>query len=164
MNRYRTKFPIFFFSLSVCPFCLKAGPRITPFAMPPVSLVNSRVQVSCVVDEGDPPFNIRWYRDGLVILPGRPGQVTGSVRLTDFNAYSSILTIDQVFLIVLAGCWPCPAKKSGPSKFSFFLPKNEVTVNHGGNYSCRAENAAGTAVHSAFLRVSGNCPSFVLFA
>ena len=91
--------------------------------MPPVSLVNSRVQVSCVVDEGDPPFNIRWYRDGLVILPGRPGQVTGNVRLTDFNAYSSILTIDQVFLIVLAGCWPCPAKNQVRQNFLSFNQK-----------------------------------------
>ncbi|XP_045031535.1 Down syndrome cell adhesion molecule-like protein Dscam2 isoform X5 [Daphnia magna] len=140
---------------------VQAGPRITPFGMPSRNvMVNSRVQVSCVIEEGDPPFHIRWYRDDKPLVhphhhlssssasspsqhrPANPvgvaslsstdppirlgplGAIANGLRLTDFNSYSSILTIDQ------------------------------VTVNHGGNYSCRAENAAGTAVHSTLLHVS----------
>ncbi|KAI9556414.1 hypothetical protein GHT06_016202 [Daphnia sinensis] len=133
---------------------VQAGPRITPFGMPSRNvMVNSRVQVSCVIEEGDPPFHIRWFRDDKPLVhhhhhlssssqhrPANPvaplsstdppirhgliGSIANGLRLTDFNSYSSILTIDQ------------------------------VTVNHGGNYSCRAENAAGTAVHSTLLHVS----------
>ncbi|EFX83213.1 hypothetical protein DAPPUDRAFT_48415, partial [Daphnia pulex] len=98
-----------------------APPRITPFGMPLRNvMVNSRVQVSCVIEEGDPPFRIRWFRDDRPLLHHH----VAGLRLTDFNSYSSILTIDQ------------------------------VTVNHGGNYSCRASNAAGTAVHATLLQVS----------
>jgi hypothetical protein len=75
-------------------------------------MVNSRVQVSCVIEEGDPPFHIRWFRDDRPLLhhhvassvgPGtdppsmvRLPPVQSGLRLTDFNSYSSILTIDQV--------------------------------------------------------------------
>lgn len=95
--------------------------------------------MSCVIEEGDPPFTIRWLRNGRPLPahppphPAPPSAVhsTGhlvsplSVRVTDFNAYSSILTIDQ------------------------------VTIHHAGNYTCRAENAAGSALHAALLQVSG---------
>jgi hypothetical protein len=77
-------------------------------------MVNSRVQVSCVIEEGDPPFHIRWFRDDRPLLhhhvassssvglgtdpPSmvRLPSVQSGLRLTDFNSYSSILTIDQV--------------------------------------------------------------------
>jgi hypothetical protein len=95
----------------------KAPPRITPFGMPLRNvMVNSRVQVSCVIEEGDPPFRIRWFRDDRPLLhhhvasssasavglgtdpPSmvRLPPVQSGLRLTDFNSYSSILTIDQV--------------------------------------------------------------------
>jgi hypothetical protein len=39
-----------------------APPRITPFGMPLRNvMVNSRVQVSCVIEEGDAPFHIRGF-------------------------------------------------------------------------------------------------------
>lgn len=76
-------------------------------------MVNSRVQVSCVIEEGDPPFRIRWYRNERPLIVQQPtlgganrlllaspsvSDASGGtgVRLTDFDAYSSILTIDQV--------------------------------------------------------------------
>ena len=83
-------------------------------------MVNSRTQMSCVIEEGDSPFTIRWFKNGQPIQQGSKG-----VRVTDFNAYSSILTVDQ------------------------------VAPHHAGNYTCRAENAAGQALHTALLQVSG---------
>ncbi len=100
---------------------LIAGPRITPFGMPSRTVVvHSRVQVSCVIEEGDPPFRIRWFRDDRPLLVSSsvlsspvaryptatdppltvniPAASSTGLRLTDFNAYSSILTIDQVLL------------------------------------------------------------------
>jgi hypothetical protein len=75
-------------------------------------MVNSRVQVSCVIEEGDPPFRIRWFRDDRPLLHHHVASSVGlstdppsmvrlppvqsGLRLTDFNSYSSILTIDQV--------------------------------------------------------------------
>ena len=119
------------------------GPRITPFAMPNV-MVNARVQISCVIEEGDPPLTIRWFRNGrplhahssasssssmsspLSPLPSLPtAPLPAGLRVINFNAYSSILTVDH------------------------------VSISHGGNYSCLAENAAGIAVHAALLQVSG---------
>jgi hypothetical protein len=81
-----------------------APPRITPFGMPLRNvMVNSRVQVSCVIEEGDAPFHIRWFRDDKPLLHHVPSIETpirsNGLRLTDFNSYSSILTIDQVVII-----------------------------------------------------------------
>ena len=126
----------------MCPLCCAVAPRITPFAMPHV-MVNARVQISCVIEEGDPPLTIRWFRNGrplhaqssassssmlspLSPLPSLPtAPLPAGLRVINFNAYSSILTVDH------------------------------VSISHGGNYSCLAENAAGIAVHAALLQVSG---------
>lgn len=81
-------------------------------------VIHSRVQVSCVIEEGDPPFSIRWFRNGRPLQHQAPYAASPSaaasygassspstfpplltaagLRVTDFNAYSSILTIDQV--------------------------------------------------------------------
>lgn len=109
-------------------------------------MVNARVQISCVIEEGDPPLTIRWFRNGrplhaqsssssipsassaLLMQPPAAlpaGPLPAGLRVIDFNAYSSILSVDH------------------------------VTLSHGGNYSCLAENAAGIAVHAALLQVSG---------
>lgn len=99
-----------------------ASPRIAPFSTSRSVMVNSRLQMSCVIEEGDPPFTIRWLRDHRLITPSTSSPI---VRVTDFNSYSSILTIDQ------------------------------VTLSHAANYSCRAENAAGSALQATQLQVSG---------
>ena len=113
----------------------------------PRVMVNARVQISCVIEEGDPPLTIRWFRNGRPLhaqssssssIPSpssslfiqsqpslSPGPLPAGLRVIDFNAYSSILTVDH------------------------------VTLSHGGNYSCLAENAAGIVVHAALLQVSG---------
>ena len=124
-----------------------AAPRINPFHMPHV-MINARVQISCVIEEGDPPLSIRWFRNGRPLhsasgapvapAPAPPpshlshlthlSSLPPGLRVIDFNAYSSILTMDH------------------------------VTLAHGGNYSCLAENAAGIAVHAALLQVSGRFP------
>jgi Immunoglobulin domain len=112
-----------------------AAPRINPFHMPHV-MINAQVQISCVVEDGDPPLSIRWFRNGrplhsasgAPVSPAPPrshlshlthlSSLPPGLRVIDFNAYSSILTVDH------------------------------VTLAHGGNYSCLAENAAGIAVHA----------------
>lgn len=129
--------PLFFFFFFGCFVCFiivmiplsssKAGPRIAPFSSSASRsvMVNSRVQMSCVIEEGDPPFTIRWLRNGRPVTMTPSSSSMSGIRVTDFNAYSSILTVDQ------------------------------VGVHHGGNYTCRAENAAGSALHAALLQVSG---------
>ncbi len=122
-----------------------AAPRINRFHMPHV-MINARVQISCVVEDGDPPLSIRWFRNGwpfhsasgAPVAPAPPpshmshlthlSSLPPGLRVVEFNAYSSILTVDH------------------------------VTLAHGGNYSCLAENAAGIAVHAALLQVSGRFP------
>jgi len=99
----------------------EAGPRIAPFIGGEGRTValNSRVQLSCVIEEGDAPFTIRWSRDSRPVVPSQ------LLKVTDFNAYSSILTVHQ------------------------------LSLAHAGNYSCRAENDAGSASQSTFIRVTG---------
>ena len=114
----------------------------------PHVMINARVQISCVIEEGDPPLSIRWFRNGRPLhsasgapvapAPAPPpshlshlthlSSLPPGLLVIDFNAYSSILTMDH------------------------------VTLAHGGNYSCLAENAAGIAVHAALLQVSGRFP------
>jgi hypothetical protein len=107
----------------------------------PHVMINAQVQISCVVEDGDPPLSIRWFRNGrplhsasgAPVSPAPPrshlshlthlSSLPPGLRVIDFNAYSSILTVDH------------------------------VTLAHGGNYSCLAENAAGIAVHAALLQV-----------
>ena len=74
--------------------------------------------MSCVIEEGDAPFHIRWFRDDKPLLHHVPSIETpirsNGLRLTDFNSYSSILTIDQVIIIIIFSIfnfkkkWPSP--------------------------------------------------------
>lgn len=96
-------------------FLFTAPPEITPFYFSEL-VEGSRVQVACTVHQGDPPLNVTWLKDGG---PVRRGTVT------PFNAYSAILTV------------------------------NNVSRSDTGDYTCVAANPVHSAAFTAHLNVNG---------
>ncbi|PNF21232.1 hypothetical protein B7P43_G04189 [Cryptotermes secundus] len=62
-------------------------PEITPFAFPKLA-EGARVQVACMVHQGDFPLNLTWLKNWAP-LPSH-------IRITPFDAYSSIVTMNSV--------------------------------------------------------------------
>ncbi|KAL1110124.1 hypothetical protein AAG570_008201, partial [Ranatra chinensis] len=59
--------------------------EITAFTLPTLE-IGSRLQATCTVHKGDPPLNITWSKDGMII--------TRDISM--YNVYTSILSIAQV--------------------------------------------------------------------
>ncbi|XP_025417900.1 Down syndrome cell adhesion molecule-like protein Dscam2 isoform X2 [Sipha flava] len=95
-----------------------APPEITPFYFSELT-EGSRVQVACTVHQGDLPLNLTWLKDGDLVHHGSGGAVT-----TPFNAYSTILTV------------------------------NNVSRSDTGDYTCVAANPVHSAMFTAHLTVN----------
>uniref|UniRef100_T1JP35 Down syndrome cell adhesion molecule n=1 Tax=Strigamia maritima TaxID=126957 RepID=T1JP35_STRMM len=94
-------------------------PKIVPFTFQDEHLLEGMlVRVSCVVSRGDLPLTINWLKDSHPI----PKDL--SITISDFDEYSSILSIEN------------------------------VTSKHNGNYTCIASNAAASIKYSTLLFVN----------
>lgn len=100
-------------------FLFPAPPEITPFYFSELT-EGSRVQVACTVHQGDLPLNLTWLKDGDLVHRGSGGAV-----VTPFNAYSTILTV------------------------------NNVSRSDTGDYTCVAANPVHSATFTAHLTVNG---------
>ncbi|GAB6030896.1 Down syndrome cell adhesion molecule-like protein 1 [Chamberlinius hualienensis] len=95
------------------------APKILPFSFQGGHLFEGVLaRVSCVVYQGDFPLKLSWTKDG------RPISSDVGISITEFDEYSSILTI------------------------------SDVTPAHSGNYTCTAQNHAATAIQTAELIVN----------
>ncbi|XP_060844386.1 cell adhesion molecule Dscam2-like isoform X2 [Rhopalosiphum padi] len=95
-----------------------APPEITPFYFSELT-EGSRVQVACTVHQGDLPLNLTWLKDGGPVYRG-----PGAAAVTPFNAYSTILTM------------------------------NNVSRSDTGDYTCVAANPVHSATYTAHLNVN----------
>ncbi|KAG8230370.1 hypothetical protein J437_LFUL011496, partial [Ladona fulva] len=96
-------------------------PEITPFHFQELT-EGARVQVQCIVQRGDLPLNITWMKNYEPLVTDH----NNHIHITDFNTYSSILTIGS------------------------------VSLYHRGNYTCLARNPARMVSHTSQLKISGN--------
>jgi len=103
-------------------FLFPAPPEVTPFYFSELT-EGSRVQVACTVHQGDLPLNLTWLKDGGPVYRG-----PGAVAVTPFNAYSTILTM------------------------------NNVSRSDTGDYTCVAANPVHSATYTAHLNVNGTPP------
>lgn len=100
-------------------FVFPVPPEITPFYFSELT-EGSRVQVACTVHQGDLPLNLTWLKDGGPVHGG-----SGAAAVTPFNAYSTILTV------------------------------NNVSRSDTGDYTCVAANPVHSAAYTAHLNVNG---------
>uniref|UniRef100_T1JP33 Down syndrome cell adhesion molecule-like protein Dscam2 n=1 Tax=Strigamia maritima TaxID=126957 RepID=T1JP33_STRMM len=104
---------------STTPLIVNVPPKIVPFTFQDEHLLEGMlVRVSCVVSRGDLPLTINWLKDSHPI----PKDL--SITISDFDEYSSILSIEN------------------------------VTSKHNGNYTCIASNAAASIKYSTLLFVN----------
>ncbi|XP_046406550.1 Down syndrome cell adhesion molecule-like protein Dscam2 isoform X2 [Ischnura elegans] len=94
-------------------------PEITPFHFQELT-EGARVQVQCIVQRGDLPLNITWMKNYEPLVTDH----NNHIHITDFNTYSSILTIGS------------------------------VSLYHRGNYTCLARNPARSVSHTSQLKIS----------
>lgn len=68
---------------------LPVPPRIAPFFFNKELSEGVRVQVSCVIEKGDPPFTITWLKDS------EPLSAEG-LRIVGIDMHSSTVIVDQL--------------------------------------------------------------------
>ncbi|KAF4527934.1 hypothetical protein B566_EDAN012827, partial [Ephemera danica] len=102
---------------------INVPPEITPFTFQEIT-EGERVQVQCIIKKGDLPLNITWMKNSKAIFHPDFQHHANSIHITDFNTYSSILTI------------------------------NSVSSHHRGNYTCVARNPAKVTSYTAHLKIS----------
>ena len=85
--------------------------------------------MTCIIEQGDAPFEITWAKDNEVITSssryGPGGQVPSNLKLTTIDAHSSMIVFER------------------------------LAANHAGNYTCRARNSVAEVSHTAELVVRG---------
>lgn len=107
-----------------------------------------RTQLMCSSSQGDQPFNITWFKDGVPIQSMATEEDISKKTKLEYNSinnkpHGSHLTINNY------------------APFSSILSIHNVTSHHNGNYTCRVSNTAGSVEYTALLSVSGNLKSNV---
>ena len=74
-------------------FSFKEEPRIEPFVLPSTIQVKQRQTITCTVIRGDPPLQIRWFKDGQLIDQQLKQRL--SLRTHQLEEYSSALVFDR---------------------------------------------------------------------
>ena len=110
------------------------SPKIHPFTVPEALQRGDRLSLTCSVFKGNKPIEISWSRSPL---PSTSPNATASIP----SSSSSPL--------------PPTVKPVQIDDFTSMLAVAELDLAHNGAYTCRAENAAGSAAHTALVRVNG---------
>ena len=111
------------------------SPKIHPFTVPEALQRGDRLSLTCSVFKGNKPIEISWSRSPL---PSTSPNATAPI-----SSSSSPL--------------PPTVKPVQIDDFTSMLAVAELDLAHNGAYTCRAENAAGSAAHTALVRVNGKC-------
>lgn len=113
------------FSLQLV-LCFKVLPQINPFTFGDDEMnLDDAVSAVCTITKGDLPIRIWW------------------TLLDDFNGVERNLSTNDGLMITRTS-----------QKLSV-LNIDAVKGRHRGNYTCHAQNKAGTSKHSAFLFING---------
>lgn len=142
----------------------KVPPKITPFGFVRDLNVGDRTSIQCVVGTGDLPLVFTWLKDGIPLqvvasVPGVgvPGVVHGHHHIIDTNELASETVPssghDSTAAITIRQY----------DDFTSALSITSVSRGQAGNYSCRVQNDAAIAIHSAVLRVNGRATQRLLF-
>lgn len=81
---------------------LPVPPRIAPFYFNKDLSEGVRAQVSCVIEKGDPPFTIMWFKD-------RHPLPTEGLKVIGWDTHSSTVMVDQL-MSRHAGNYTCQVK------------------------------------------------------
>ena len=90
--------------------------------------LGQRVSMLCSVTDGDLPISLTWFRDEAKMLTTATTSSGGGndgIVISQIGSYESVLRIDH------------------------------LRPGHNANFTCVAENPAGSAAHSQTLRVKG---------
>lgn len=85
-----------FFSILTVP------PKIAPFYFNKDLSEGVRAQISCVIEKGDPPFTIKWYKDWQPLM-------NDDLKVYGYDSHSSTVVVDKV-QAQHAGNYTCQAK------------------------------------------------------
>ena len=110
------------------------SPKIHPFTVPEALQRGDRLSLTCSVFKGNKPIEISWSRSPL---PSTSPNGTAPIP----SSSSSPL--------------PPTVKPVQIDDFTSMLAVAELDLAHNGAYTCRAENAAGSASHTTLVRVNG---------
>lgn len=122
------------------------APLISPFSAPPNLREGMRNMLTCSVLEGDPPFQIRW-----------------------FKSYETPNGINHHLIPIESGNQPenqpytttSRLKVSSNNEFSSTLFFTNVSYEDNGNYTCIISNTVASANHSVNLMVKGKNLNFL---
>ena len=109
------------------------SPKIHPFTVPESLQRGDRLSLTCSVFKGNKPIEITWSRSPLP-LPSDPNSTASSSSSSPLPPAVKPVQIDD---------------------FTSMLAVADLDLSHNGAYTCRAENAAGSAAHTAVVRVNG---------
>lgn len=125
----------------------KVPPKITPFGFARDLNVNDRLSIQCVVGTGDLPLSFMWLKDDIPIDSSSSGGTNQSRK--DFLQHpidpQNIETINLEAITIRQF-----------DEFTSSLSITSVTRAQAGKYTCRVQNDAAVAVHTAILSVNGN--------
>lgn len=132
---------------------IKVRPTIEPFAISRSLREGQRATIMCTISSGDLPIAISWFRDNepLIAAP----QVDQS---SDWDQPAGNKSLASATVPHLAG-----VRISRVSDYSSTLLFESLLVQHSANYTCVAQNEAGSSSHRAPMVVQGEfCVKFSL--
>ncbi|XP_066598053.1 cell adhesion molecule Dscam2-like isoform X1 [Prorops nasuta] len=120
---------------------VKVPPMIAPFSSNMTLSEGVRAQVHCVIEKGDAPFTILWFKDGEQIgPPGSSGLVGGGANFgapqTRRNPIPPGLRVTSI-----------------DAHYSSTIAIDNVTAAHTGNYTCVARNSVAEVHRTAEIVV-----------
>lgn len=131
-------------------------PKITPFGFARDVNVGERTSIQCVVGTGDLPLSFIWLKDDI------PIELSSGASEKDLNGAHNIEHIlgsteahDSNSYIGNGGIAERPIMLRKFDDFTSALSITNVSRSLAGIYTCKVQNDAAIAVHSAQLRVNG---------
>lgn len=145
-------------------------PKITPFGFVRDLNVGDRTSIQCVVGTGDLPLVFTWLKDDVPLQSAAGSSSSSSASLgrgTDHNLHllhhhassrHDLMEANGVGGEKQAAQGELAAADITIRQYDDFtssLSITSVSRVQAGNYTCRVQNDAATAMHSAILRVNG---------
>lgn len=124
-------------------------PKITPFGFARDVNVGERTSIQCVVGTGDLPLTFVWLKDDVPIDPA------SGASEKDLNGLHGIEMMSSAADDGYGSTAERPIMLRKFDDFTSALSITNVSRSLAGIYTCKVQNDAAVAMHSAQLRVNG---------